>query len=182
MSTPCPQITNSEHEYRQIPWRADYLWKIHSSISENIRFADTKAGFTAAVAGAVLGALFTLNQSPGRGLRAPWAWSQWCCILAYVLLTLSAVSGSWCVHPRLRGGPGRGFIFWRNIAQYASHADFARDFALHSQDDLDKQLAESIHDLSRICAEKYRFLKIAVVSGISGGLVGAIALLKMSFE
>jgi hypothetical protein len=179
MSAPAslPPGTQIEHE---LSWRQEYLWRIHASISENIRFADAKAGFTVAIAGAVLGALFTLNQSPGHGLRVAWGWAQWCCILAYALLMLSAIAGSWCVRPRLRGSPGKGLVFWRNIAGYPSHAEFARAFITQEEVALDEHLAESIHDLSLICEEKYRFLRVALSTGIVGGLLGALALFRMS--
>lgn len=177
MSTfPVPPLSLTEAE---TSWRQDHLWRVHSYIGEMIRFADAKAGFTLAVSGAVLGALVALDQTPGHGLREAWRWPQWCCLLAYLLLATSAVAGAWCVRPRLRGAPGKGFVFWKNIAAFHSHADFAREFFDQPQVALDQQLAESVHDLALICETKYRFLEIAVFTGIAGSLLGALALLTM---
>ena len=81
----------------------DFLWKIHSYTNDYIRFADTKAAFTATLAAALIGILTSSQIFDGLLNQRFSAWPKavWLGMAATGLLGLSILSAVFAVMPRL---------------------------------------------------------------------------------
>lgn len=151
------------------------LWRILQVVSEWMRVADTKAGATLAVDGAILAvATARLRGSPAPAVPAVVALS-----LVVALAAASILLAIWTVVPRVR------YLSVDSIAHYGAIAAFdsagsyraAALATLADLDDLAESLTEHIWTLSRTAMRKYLLLTWAIRLLAGAMLVGVVALL-----
>jgi hypothetical protein len=135
----------------------DRLWQLYQSISEWIRFADTKAGAAVAAHAAVFVAAAPALTAQAAFLRQ----NTW---LLYIVLGCTALAASSlffalrCLIPRLSVGEPKSIIFFGHIAKaYDSASAFAQHAFPHYADDdgYTQQLLDQIHTNSKIAWRKH---------------------------
>lgn len=158
------------------------LWRTHAYINEYIRFSDTKAAAVIAIAGGMLGLLF--SSKVHRFFVTPASndhWSlPWLSVAAFVLLVGAAVSGMLCVWPRLRSHQPKGFIFFGGIAEHPSQESFCAAFRAQHDEALLEHLAHHVHALATICQRKYLLVSISIIAVALGSLIAGFLLLVAS--
>lgn len=153
----------------------DDLWRTLQIVSEWIRAADTKAGATLAVDGAVLAvAASRLRGTPPPGVPAVVALS-----VAVALAAASVLLAIWTVIPRARQLGTDAISHYGTIAAFRSAAEYriAALTTLAEPDDLAAHLTRHIWAFSRTAARKYRFVTWAIRLLAGAMLVGATGLL-----
>ncbi|MDX3194509.1 DUF5706 domain-containing protein [Streptomyces sp. MN03-5084-2B] len=144
-------------------------------MSEWIRTADTKAGATLAVDGAVLAvAASRLRGTPPPGVPAVVALS-----VAVALAAASVLLAIWTVVPRARRLGTEAISHYGTIAAFRSAAEYrvAVLTTLSEPDDLAEHLTRHIWAFSRAATRKYRFVTWAIRLLAGAMLVGATGLL-----
>jgi hypothetical protein len=156
-----------------------FLWEVHHYINEYIRFADTKAAFTATACTALIGSIVASKALDSIFLRhtSQWLWSQKLSIIALILLTAAVLLCIWSIRPRLPGkNPTGGPIFWESIVAHGSpHAFFQYLADLHP-DDRVAALSDHVYVLASIAKKKYSHVSWAVWLGLPGGIIAGAAL------
>ena len=169
-------------EHIKTPSAEEFLWKVHSNISDQVKFADQKAGFVAVLSTGVMGGLHSVRvhehftQSP----MSAWGWSGWAGAAAFGLLAASLVACFAAIAPRRRFTSPRGFIFWGAIAAYDSGEEFQQDLMASSPEELATHLSHQTYQLARICREKYSWLNWAIGFVVAGSELGGVLLLWAS--
>ncbi|MDH3595307.1 MAG: DUF5706 domain-containing protein [Rhodospirillales bacterium] len=143
---------------------ADFL---NGAIIQNINLADRKAGiiFTLVVAAG----LFLLQRAP-EAIAALLAGPEPKALLwALIMLALvgAAVSAFSVIFPRIRRQPG-GILFWGDITGYAERRDYLARVARERPDELAETKLGYCHDLSGICAAKFRMLRLSMTLAAAG--------------
>ena len=158
-------------------YHARFSEDVHSYIREYIRNADQKAAFFFAAGTALLAFLHSRNTT-SRWLKdiRTWSFTDTLAFLAMAGLASSAVVLIAVVFPRLKG-PRRGILFFRTIAEHSSSAEYADEILRRSAHDIVRAKLEHSFDLSKVCAAKYRTLRV----GFWIGGVGAVAALLFLF-
>jgi hypothetical protein len=145
---------------------ADFL---NGSIIQNINLADRKAGivFTLVVAAG----LFLLQRAPGAiaALIAGPDLGGLVWMVIMLVLVGAAVSAFSVIFPRIRRNPG-GILFWGDITGYAQGRDYLARVAAERPDNLARIKLGYCHDLSGICAAKFRMLRLSMTLA-AGGLL-----------
>ena len=162
-------VTSPAAEATKNPRLDDYLWHVHGNLSEQIKFADQKAGFVAVLATGVLGGLHTLHVDEHfpQSLRE-WDFGSFVGAAVYLVLIASVMACFWCIAPRRRFTSPRGFIFWGAIAAYENGDQFHDDLADATPANLTQHLSHQTYALSKICQSKYKWLNWAIVLVIIG--------------
>ncbi len=157
---------------------SNFLWEVHKYTNEYIRFADTKAGFIAGAATALIGGLIASSLFDSILLARPRLWSnlQWLGFASLLLLVVSLGLSVAAIQPRLWNKTSVGFIFWGSIAGHGSMLQFTR--AIHDLSLLGKTSAISDHlfILSSIAKRKYAFVGWAFSVGVAGGALAGLVL------
>ncbi|MEV6827215.1 Pycsar system effector family protein [Amycolatopsis sp. NPDC051102] len=144
-------------------------------MSEWIRVADTKAGATLAIDGAVLAvAASRLRGSPAPGVLALVALSG-----AVVLGSVSVLLAIWTVIPRAKRLGIDSICHYGTIAAFRSAAEYRANVMeiLATPDSLADNLTRHIWTLSRVADRKYRCVTGAIRLLAGAMLVGALGLL-----
>ena len=151
------------------------LWRTLQTVSDWIRIADTKAGATLAVDGAIL-ALVTarLRGSPALAIPAVVALS-----VTIALAAASVLLAIWAVVPRVRHRSVDSIAHYGTIAAFDSAASYraAALASLTDLEDLARNLTEHIWMLSRTAMRKYLLVTWAIRLLAGAMLVGVAALL-----
>ncbi len=153
----------------------DDLWRTLQIVSEWIRTADTKAGATLAIDGAVLAVTTArLRGAPSPGLPAVIALSA-----AIALAAASVLLAIWTVVPRARRLGTEAISHYGTIAAFGSAAEYraAALAVLAEPEVLAENLTRHIWAFSRAAALKYRFVARAIWLLAGAILVGAAGLL-----
>jgi hypothetical protein len=157
----------------------DFLWKTGSHLNDQIRFADSKAGFTVALSTATIGGFFgsgahkVLTQSP----PAVWRITGWLTGSAFVLLGGSILLGIWTVHPRFAARQQSQITFWEEILRYGSGREFHEKLRQQSPDEVLRIVSQHVFALAEICRAKYAFLSGCMAAGAAGGMAAALVML-----
>lgn len=157
---------------------SEFLWDVHKYTNDYIRFADTKAAFTASVVTALIGSLVASSILDSCFRIRLWRWSplQWVTLLGLILLTGSLVLCIAAIRPRLWNNTPVGFIFWDSIVAHKTAHQFTR--ALHAL--TDRQRSEVVSDhlfiLATIAKRKFEYVGWAIYAGAIGGMLAGIAL------
>lgn len=164
-----------------LPHAGEFLWKTHSYINEYIRFADAKAGFTVAIATALIGALFTARCHERFLYIAPVQWTGigWLSFLSFAFLLASILAAVAAVRPRLWTTPSEGFIFWESVTAFKSPENFTGALLNQTPDSLAVQVAHHVYALSTVCRRKYLYVNAAIMLGVAGGILGGLTLLYL---
>jgi len=156
---------------------ADFSRHVHSYVCEHIQFADQKAGFLFAFAGAVLAYAFQKSLHM-RWLKTPASWSIFdlMAFLSMFSLLISELLAASVVLPRLRSSH-RGTIFFRSIAAHVSAGEYATEMSSLDADGFSRELLKHAYDLSKICSTKYSVLTSALWVALVGIICGIFAML-----
>ncbi len=162
--------------------RQEFLWSVHAYINEYIRFADSKAGFCVALDAAVMGALYTAGTHTQFMTAPPLQWTllAWISFAAFAALFASIVLAVSAVRPRLWIQSTKGLIFWDSITKHGNPDAFTNAVVSEPVPELDTHLAHHLYSLSTVCRRKYKYVNVSIVTGVLGGILGAIALLFRS--
>ncbi|WP_103348521.1 Pycsar system effector family protein [Amycolatopsis sp. CA-128772] len=153
----------------------DDLWRTLQIVSEWIRTADTKAGATLAIDGAILAVVTSrFRDSPGPGVLAVIALTA-----AIALGSASVLLAIWTVVPRARWLKTESISHYGTIAAFRSAADYRNAAAtiLADTDRLAENLSRHIWAFSRAAVRKYRFVTAAIQLLAGAMLLGALGLL-----
>jgi hypothetical protein len=150
----------------------NFLWRVHSHTSESIRFADSKATLLLGVGWGVLSAELAKTHDAIKNWGASGlSLLGLAAIASMVLLTLSTVTASWVIAPRLGGSQSRGLIYWGNVRQHESAEEYSRAFDGKKLSDLRASVAKNLFEISQIAENKFRWLALATWLGLLGGLL-----------
>lgn len=179
--TPDPLHSLSLSSSEEAKDRLDFLWKIHGYTNDYIRFADTKAGFAAGAALAIMGALVashlfdSLWVTPLTNLNC----RVWFGALALLLLLLSAFFAMMAIRPRLKSDVPKGFIFWESVILHGSGIAYAAECKKLSLVDMELNVSRHIYALAAICTRKYFWTSIAIWTGLTGALLAGALILAI---
>ena len=79
----------------------------------------------------------------------------------------AAVSAFSVIFPRIRRRPG-GILFWGDITGYAQRRDYLARVAQERPEELAEIKLGYCHDLSGICAAKFRMLRLSMILAAAG--------------
>ncbi len=176
---PAPEVAPVKSDLKQVTSlgpsadHAKFADEVHQYVREYIRIADQKAAFFFASATALLAFLHS-RQTAARWLKAPAEWSvgDAFAFVAMVGLATSAAVLLAVVVPRLKSSK-RGIIYFGNIAEYETSAEYADDISRWSPPDLVRAKLQHGYELANVCRRKY----LTLVVGLWIGSVGAGAAL-----
>ncbi len=162
-----------------LPDRERFLWTQQRYILENIKLADTKAGFVITLACAALSTLLTR----GHGLTTHSggaAVTELTRLLAAAGVggMLAAVGyGAWSIKPRIGASHKPSPVSWTHIAEFPTLEGFQQASRALTVDAANDGLGEQVFHLSRICHRKHLLISRAVVLAAGGGFCLAADLL-----
>lgn len=132
-----------------------------------INLADNKAAWAFAIAGGVLAYLVT-DAGIRSILLTPSLSVQFSVVaLSILLLCASAACSFLVVAPRLSSPSNEGVVFFGAVAKRKSAASYIADVAAMSPEGLTEARIKHCFDISRVCARKYFFLRIAIWVGVA---------------
>lgn len=133
---------------------------IHNYIREYIRNADQKATFFFAAAAAMLAFLNTQNV-PSHWLKdiRQWTFTDGLGFVSMFGLGIAAGVLFAVVFPRLKGSR-RGILYFNAIAEHDTSNEYADEVIRRSADDIVRAKLQHAYDLSKVCAQKYRTLRV----------------------
>lgn len=156
-----------------------FLWETHKYTNEYIRFADTKAAFTAGAATALIGSLVasSILDSCFRTNLCQWSKLQWIGLAGLLLLVVALALSIAAIRPRLWNKTPVGLIFWDSIVAHGSASQFTH--AIHHSTGKERSNAVSNHlfVLASIAKRKYTYVAWAIYTVVLGGSLAGIALL-----
>ena len=159
----------------------EYRWKFseetHRYVREYIKMADQKAIFFFAGSTAIL-AYLSSEDIIKVWLKSPmlWVFIDMLSFVATIGLATSALFSIATVFPRIRGSR-RGIVFFGGIAECTDEKEYVIEVTRHSVVGLLERKLSHVHELAKICDEKYTFLRIGLASGAVG--VAATVLLLL---
>jgi hypothetical protein len=156
--------------------RTDYNRFEISYLTDNIKFAESKAGVLIGMDGLLLRAGIDYFNSAGITIQTLFATSasvgHLSVILGSAFLIIGIILALAVVFPRRASGLRQGFIFWESIAKYPSAHDYTEDVMKISEDELDRKMAEQQFYVSITATKKYQMLRRAFwVSSIGAVLI-----------
>lgn len=140
---------------------------VHASALQHVVMADRKAGILFTLLSAALLFLFTRVPDLAWPPSAPAL--LW--LMTVVLLILAAALAFRVVLPRMRGGGRPNVVFWGAVARHDTADAFLTTMCHRSAPELGRDKAVHCYELSRICAEKFRLLRFALVIAAVGLLL-----------
>jgi hypothetical protein len=145
--------------------RTDYNRFEISYLTDNIKFADSKAGVLIGMDGLLLRAAIDYFNAAGITIEKLFGSSLsvgfLSIIFGSVFLIIGIILALAVVFPRRTSGSRQGFVYWESIAKYPSADDYAGDVMKISEDELDRQMAEQQFYVSITASRKYRMLRRA---------------------
>jgi Family of unknown function (DUF5706) len=145
--------------------RTDYNRFEISYLTDNIKFADSKAGVLIGMDGLLLRAAIDYFKSAGITIETIFAPTVSVGLLSVifgsVFLIIGIILALAVVFPRRTSGLRQGFVYWESIAKYPSAHDYTDDVMKISEDDLDRQMAQQQYYISITATRKYRMLRRA---------------------
>ncbi len=155
-------LRRREPSWADLEGFADFL---HVSLNHNIALADRKAGILFTLVSA---ALFYLLESRPTSLGLTTLSGDlllW--VLMVTLLLVAAGSALAVVFPRIRYG-GSKLLFWGHVGKINDADDWIGALYKASGERLIAAKLKHCHVLSRIARDKFRMLRLAMMSGMLG--------------
>lgn len=162
---PSNQLSNSS----KIHWL--FACETHKYIRDFINNADTKAYQYIAFVSALL-TYMHINHKIVSFLVKPlkeWFVVETLCLFSLILCLIFAI---FVVFPQLMDSK-KGIVFFNSIAEYENYNEYIGDILKKNDQEITAEYLRHIHELSKICANKFCRLKIAFFCGITG-LITAI--------
>jgi len=165
----------------EIEDRIRFLWNQERYLLENIKLADTKAGFVLTISAAVLSAslsprgrfafhfakLGTARSYLGTGLF----------VVGIGMLIAATLASAWSIKPRLKSDGEPSPVSWVSLARYKDASAFNRDHRAMTEEQAADLLSEQVYWMSRICVHKHRLISTSIWAALAGGLLVALAIL-----
>ena len=160
--------------------RTKFLWNQQRYLLENIKLADTKAGFVLTISAAVLSA----SLSPGgrlsfhlSKLSSPLSYIGTIIFIAGIAtLIASTLFSAWSIKPRLRSSAKPSPVSWVNVARYDGVETFRNANRLMTESVAADLLSEQVYWMSRICVQKHHLISTSITLALTGGLLVAAAI------
>ena len=157
-----------------------FLWNQQRYLLENIKLADTKAGFIMTISAAVLSASLTPGSRLAfhfSSLSTPRSYLGAALFVAGITgLIASTLFSAWSIKPRLRSIAQPSPVSWVNVARYKSVHSF-RDASRSMTDELAAELlAEQMYFMSRVCVQKHHLVSTSILLALIGGFLVAAAI------
>ncbi|MHB8217805.1 MAG: Pycsar system effector family protein [Candidatus Sulfotelmatobacter sp.] len=157
----------------------DFLQNEAKYLSDYIRFADQKAGFTLTFSLATLGFLFNHQQYSDLFQGAAlWTRSNPHSALATGLLVVACTLSLLALVPRLWSHETKGLIFWQEIVTYNTAAEYQSALRQCSRVDLNNALGQQCYSLAKVCTRKYNLIKFALVAAPIGAAIGIVTVAR----
>lgn len=154
--------------------RTDYNRFEVSYLTDNIKFADSKAGVLIGMDGLLLRSAIDYFKSAGITTESLFETSTFVGRLSVILgsafLILGIILSLAVVFPRRASGAKKGFVFWESIAKYPSVEAYTNDVMNVGEDELDRTMAEQQYYVSATATKKYRMLRRAFWASSLGAL------------
>jgi len=160
--------------------RTKFLWNQQRYLIENIKLADTKAGFVMTISAAVLSA----SLSPGG--RLSFHLSKLSSVRSYfgtilfvvglVALIASTLFSAWSIKPRLRTSAPASPVSWVNLARYKTPQAFRDANRAMTEGHAADLLCEQVYYMARICVQKHHLISTSILLALSGGFLVAAAI------
>jgi hypothetical protein len=152
--------------------RTDYNRFEIGYLTDNIKFADSKAGVLIGIDGLLLRAAIEYLGPHGATMSSL---IQSFPIVGSALLVVGIILALAVVFPRRGSGARRGFVFWENIAEYSSAGEYAEDLMTTGEEELDHKMAEQHYYVAQTATKKYNLLRRAFWASSLGALCTVIA-------
>ena len=143
-------------------------------LTDNIKFADQKAGLLLGVDGLLLRAAIDYFKAVGITveslLYSMTRSERFFLIVGTVFLIIGIILALAVVFPRRSSGTRKGFIFWESIATYPSADEYTKEVMNVTDDELDRKMAEQQYYVSMTATKKYKMLRRAFWASSLGAL------------
>jgi len=140
--------------------RTDYNRFEISYLTDNIKFADSKAGVLIGMDGLLLRAAIDYFKSAGISIETLLASTVSVGLLSVifgsVFLIIGIILALAVVFPRRTSGLKQGFVYWESIAKYPSAYDYTAHEIKTTEDEVDRQRAGQQYYDCRTAIRKYR--------------------------
>ncbi len=161
--------------------RSKFLWNQQRYILENIKLADTKAGFVLTISAALLGTnLLPSGHLQVHLVRATTARSvalDGVDVLGIALLLGAVLVSAWSIAPRLRSSGTASPVSWVNVARYPDAESFREANRTMSVGMAADYLCEQVFYMARICARKHWLVRLSILMAAAGACCVAVALI-----
>ncbi len=160
--------------------RTKFLWNQQRYLLENIKLADTKAGFVMTISAAVLSASLSpsgrlsFHLSKLSGAKSYIGTSLF--IAGIAVLISSTLFSAWSIKPRLRGNAHPSPVSWVNIARYDGVESFRSANRAMTESAAADLLSEQVYWMSRICVQKHHLISTSITLALTGGFLIAAAI------
>jgi hypothetical protein len=161
--------------------RTAFLWNQQRYLLENIKLADSKAGFVLTISAAVLSA----SLSPGG--RFAFHFSRLESVQSYIgtalflagigTLIAATLFSAWSIKPRLRSHVKASPASWVNVAKYKDPESFRDVNRRLSESEAADLLCDQVYWMSRICVQKHMLIATSITLALVGGFLVAGATL-----
>jgi hypothetical protein len=159
--------------------KTDYNRFEISYLTDNIKFADSKAGVLIGLDGLMLRAAIDFFKSAALTfdslLAAATSVGHLSVILGSVFLIAGIILSLAVVFPRRATGVQKGFIFWESVAKYPSAVAYTQDVMNVTDEELDRKMAEQQYYVSLTATKKYAMLRRAFIVSSIGALCVTVA-------
>ena len=162
--------------------RTDYNRFELSYLTDNVKFADSKAGVLIGLDGLLLRAAIDYFKSAGiafGSLLESLMSSAFFLIFGSAFLILGIILALTVVFPRRASGAKRGLVFWENIAKYPSADEYTEEVMKVTEEELDRRMAEQQYYVSMTATKKYHMLRRAFWASSLGALFITITAFTM---
>ena len=154
--------------------RTDYNRFEIGYLTDNIKFADSKAGVLIGMDGLLLRAATDYFKSAGITLESLLysltVSERFFLIFGSAFLIIGIILSLAVVFPRKSSGVKRGFVFWESITQYPSADEYTKEVMTITDDELDRKMAEQQYYVSMTATKKYNMLRRAFWASSMGAL------------
>jgi Family of unknown function (DUF5706) len=168
--------------------RDDFVWKVHSYISDYIKLADAKAGAVIAWCGGLIGVLFA-SQTHHSFTHARFSWAEAELVttlvavasaFGFILLGLGVLFAFIAIKPRLWSSEARteeqkGYIYWGDITLHKSEEAFQSELSTMNAHGLSGKCADHTYVLSGIASKKYWWVNWSLWIAFAGSVFSAFA-------
>jgi len=134
-------------------------------VSHYIELADTKASWAFAIAGGAI-AYIVGNSSLQTAVHTGGWPILILSITAISLLLVSATCSFLVIAPRLANTPGEGVVYFGAVSQRASADQYVESIAAKNESQLIEARLKHCYDISKVCTQKYEYLRKAILTGI----------------
>jgi hypothetical protein len=154
--------------------KTDYNRLEITYLTDNIKFADSKAGVLIGMDGLLLKAAIDYFKSAKITLESLIEsltfFERFFVIFGSLFLIIGIFLAIAVVFPRRSSGSKEGLIFWESIAKYPSPDEYTKELMNTTDDEIDRKMAEQQYYVSITATKKYNMLRRAFWASSIGAL------------